>query len=195
MRINYKITLLGYWHCGSGLSSGAIADSVVIKDEKGLPYIPGKTMKGLFRDSITEIAKITDKKNHLEKVMSIFGMSAPDNDPDKESETIRKSTPGRAKFSNAILGKNEAEEAVHFKEHLFRILSSTSIDEMTGTARQKSLRSTEVCIPVELYGSIQDLDESDLDAIETGIRCTRAIGAHRNRGLGRCRITIEKKES
>lgn len=45
--LNIKIEFFSPWHCGSGLSAGADADSLVIKDTNGLPYIPGKTIKGL----------------------------------------------------------------------------------------------------------------------------------------------------
>jgi hypothetical protein len=31
MNIHYKITFHTYWHCGSGLASGADADLLVIK--------------------------------------------------------------------------------------------------------------------------------------------------------------------
>lgn len=49
--IRYTIEFFSDWHCGSGLASGAEADSVVIKDRSGLPYVPGKTLKGLVREA------------------------------------------------------------------------------------------------------------------------------------------------
>ena len=49
--IRYTIEFYSDWHCGSGLASGAEADAVVIKDRDGLPYVPGKTIKGLVREA------------------------------------------------------------------------------------------------------------------------------------------------
>jgi CRISPR/Cas system CSM-associated protein Csm3 (group 7 of RAMP superfamily) len=51
MRINYKIEFYSYWHSGSGLSIAAGADLRVNKDKDGLPFIPGKTLKGLLREA------------------------------------------------------------------------------------------------------------------------------------------------
>ena len=48
--LHYSITFHGDWHCGSGMAAGAELDALVIKDGRGLPYIPGKTIKGLFRE-------------------------------------------------------------------------------------------------------------------------------------------------
>ena len=49
MDITYTIEFFSYWHCGSGLSAGADVDSLVIKDAIGMPFVPGKTIKGLIR--------------------------------------------------------------------------------------------------------------------------------------------------
>ncbi len=46
--LTIKIEFFSPWHCGSGPSAGADADSLVIKDINGLPFIPGKTIKGLI---------------------------------------------------------------------------------------------------------------------------------------------------
>ena len=49
--LTYKIEMLSDWHIGfQGLDSATDADAFVLKDEKQLPYIPGKTIKGLLRD-------------------------------------------------------------------------------------------------------------------------------------------------
>lgn len=47
--INYSIQIYTYWHCGSGLAAGADVDLLPVKNKKGLPYVPGKTIKGLVR--------------------------------------------------------------------------------------------------------------------------------------------------
>ena len=49
--IKYEIEFFSNWHCGSGLAAGADVDALVIKDQEGLPYIPGRTLKGLLREA------------------------------------------------------------------------------------------------------------------------------------------------
>ena len=47
--LTYQIQFHSYWHCGSGLAAGAGVDALVVKDANGLPFVPGKTIKGLLR--------------------------------------------------------------------------------------------------------------------------------------------------
>lgn len=57
----YCIRMYSEWHCSSGLSTGAGDDLLVIRDERGLPFIPGKTLKGLLRDAAEKLSVL----NHL----------------------------------------------------------------------------------------------------------------------------------
>ena len=50
--IDYTICFFSPWHCGSGTSAGADVDELVVKDKNGMPYIPGKTLKGLIREAV-----------------------------------------------------------------------------------------------------------------------------------------------
>lgn len=55
MKIKYQIQFHSYWHCGSGLAAGAGVDALVVKDADGLPFVPGKTIKGLLREAMEEL--------------------------------------------------------------------------------------------------------------------------------------------
>ena len=67
MDIKYLIKFYNEWHCGSGLAAGADVDLLVIKDKNGLPFVPGKTMKGLMREAATDIVSFSQKEeNRLE---------------------------------------------------------------------------------------------------------------------------------
>jgi len=71
MNIHYKIEFFTDWHCGSGLSSGADLDLLVIKDKDKLPFIPGKTIKGLVREAVEEIHGFQPSDIDLKKVFGI----------------------------------------------------------------------------------------------------------------------------
>jgi len=58
MTLKYTIQFFDYWHLGSGLSAGAKLDSTVTKDNKGIPYASGKTIKGLIREMAEEFGDI-----------------------------------------------------------------------------------------------------------------------------------------
>ena len=180
MKINYTIEILSDWHIGSGLDAGADADVVVLKDKNNLPYIPGKTIKGLLRDSLTEIVNVSDiiSSDNIDK---LFGKEAEEYSINNE----------KAFFSNAKLSKVEQKEITkELSIHLYKNLASTSIDK-NGIAKEHSLRTMEVCIPVTLYGEIEINDKKNeyTDVFEKAFKWTRYIGVNRNRGLGRCKFS------
>ncbi|RMG30493.1 MAG: CRISPR-associated protein [Methanobacteriota archaeon] len=183
----YTLTFYTDWLCSSGLDSGVEADALPIKDVKGLPFVPGKTIKGLFRQAAEEISDAQGGK-FSEVVSRVFGIG---DDVEKEGQS------GSAFFSNATLPLQEASEIVknNLQQFLFRKISSTAIDN-AGLVKEKTLRTVEVCIPVVLTGEIvfdglneeeKDLCEELLKMIVKWVRC---LGSWRNRGFGRCRFEL-----
>ena len=49
--IKYYLQFVSYWSCGSGLDAGVESDVLPIKDAEGLPFVPGKTIKGVLREA------------------------------------------------------------------------------------------------------------------------------------------------
>ena len=43
-------SILSYWHAGSGQGRSAVSDALVQNDRNGLPFLPGRTVKGLLRE-------------------------------------------------------------------------------------------------------------------------------------------------
>ena len=73
MDINYTIKFHTYWHCGSGLAAGGDADLLVVKDKDGVPFVPGKTIKGLVREAVDLL--FLDKISK-DVYKSVFGVTA-----------------------------------------------------------------------------------------------------------------------
>ena len=174
--INYQIEFFSYWHCGSGLAAGADMDALVIKDKRNnLPFIPGKTIKGLVRQAIEDI-QIMDGNNS--NVLSLFGKEGQESSP--------------LYFSNATL--IDANEIIEFnlQSHLFSAISNTAVED-SGIAKDGSLRRTEVVIPCILSGLIFGIPtEEARNSIIQSLSYIKSIGLHRNRGFGRCIITVKE---
>ena len=185
MEIRYKIQFLSDWHCGSGLSSGSDTDSLVVKDENGLPFVPGKTIKGLLREAAEQLCEF--RKISLQKVEECFGKET-----DKRTG---ESDAGKCFFSNAELDKDTRDflnSEPKRKAVLFRKISSTAIDE-NGMAKEHSLRRAEVAIPMMLEGKISDIpDEDSANIIRDAMKFVKRLGENRHRGLGRCIISEVK---
>lgn len=183
-KIDYEITFHTDWHCGSGLAAGADVDALVIKNKDGLPFVPGKTIKGLLREAVEYLS--LDE----ELITQAFGKSN-----DKETETGVMSS---LFFSNATLRESERAEilANQLVSYLYRSISSTAIDD-NGIAKEHSLRRVQVTVPCMLQGEIlimaEELQDNKLEELfEKAFAYVKRIGVGRNRGLGRC--TIKKIE-
>jgi len=176
--IKYKIEFFSNWHCGSGLAAGADVDSLVIKDQNSLPYIPGRTLKGLFRDAATILSDDEDT------IGIIFGVSG-----DKEDHKT-----GCAFFGNATIPVAEYHYIVEqgLAPHLYQSFASTSIDEK-GIAKDHSLRKIETVVPCKMEGEILNIPDGAEHILEDAMHYIKRIGTGRNRGFGRCKISIRKE--
>ena len=162
--MKYTITFYTYWLCGSGLSGGSSADILAIRDEEGLPFVPGRTIKGHLR----EAAELLGDREFVAKC---FG------------EAVDK--PGLCHFRDA-----EIPFAVDpsVSKHLFKRVTTTAIDKKSGTALDDTLRTAEAVVPVTLEGEIDNVPEEYRDAMVRAMKLVKRIGMRRHRGFGRCDI-------
>lgn len=174
--MEYTITFYTNWHCSSGLSSGADCDTLVAKDKNGLPFVPGKTIKGLLREAATEVVKF--KKTDSNKVTQIFGLPYDDGDKDNQ---------GKAFFSNAELSDEEKNilKDSKLKDYLYESHAFTRIDK-EGIAANTSLRKMESVVPCVLYGKILNIPDGCEDILKDALKYIKRLGLDRNRGFGRC---------
>lgn len=177
MDIQYKIEFYSNWHCGSGLAAGADVDALVVKDADGLPYVPGRTLKGLLREAAYALCGETDL------TASIFGISGEADAPGCGDRT------GQTFFGNAVLAEKDAVLADGLVPYLFQAFASTAIDE-NGIAKDNSLRRIETVVPCTLAGSIRNVPVGGKELLEKAMQMVKRMGTGRNRGYGRCKITI-----
>jgi len=181
------------WHMGSGFGEGAHLDALPVKSASGLPYIPGRTVKGLFREAVLLAEECGQVP--CESTVSLFGSR-----DDKLSRY--ESTPGSLSFTSATLGdameqwagetdasgKPIHENVVH---QLFMPLAATRID-FNGLAHDKSLRKIEVALPVCLTAQVEYSQNSPdiAKTLQTAARLIRQTGSWRHRGLGRVQVSL-----
>ena len=184
--MKYKVTFLDYWHLSSGLSAGAKLDSTVTRDENGLPYIPGKTIKGLIR----EMAELT---KNFDFVTTCFGSSSDEKDKFYSEEKIV----GECNFSNVEIEENTKKSIINnsLENQLFDEIASTKIDKEKGIAESGSLREIEVVVPISLFGEIKNIpNEEYKQEMMIALKKVKRMGLNRNRGLGRCVIEVIGEE-
>ncbi|MCF0247344.1 MAG: hypothetical protein HUJ86_01925 [Synergistes sp.] len=188
-----KIEFLSYWHAGSGLGRGKDIDAVVLKSRDGLPYLPGRTVKGLLKEAFENLSEIGLCSD--DTVMTVFGSEGSRNSEGQGTITVE----------NALLPENEraflsSAEGEVLKSGLYETLSSTAIDK-DGRAKDRSLRTIEVAVPVTLFSEITITDSAEADLslnkfeelLNKACGLIRSAGSHRNRGFGRCRCSCAKR--
>ena len=202
MRLGTLTTdLLSYWRCGTGEGRSAMLDATCLRDANGLPYVPGRHLRGLLRDAVRDLEAL-GADGFADQTVRLFGEEGFVADGQSGEPTPRlKTRPGLIWIDNAVL----PEETRHWiaatpgaSAELFRTTRSTAIEPQTGAAAEQSLRAEEVAIPLSLaapIGLVSEADAADGAAIRKLLAeaCVllRCLGAKRSRGLGRCRVTLE----
>lgn len=185
-KIIYQIEFFSYWHVGSGLAGSTYADSIVNKNIQNLPFIPGKTIKGLLRDAAEKINGFNEEMVSDEFIKDVFGVSEEGNTNYQDE--------GKAFFTNAGLSQELSEGIIKSasENELYKVISSTKIDE-NGQAQEGSLRQLEVTIPLTLYGVIEHVPEGKYEKeLSFCFDWIKQLGQNRNRGLGKCKFLIVK---
>lgn len=186
----FEISFLSYWHAGCGFGRSADVDALMLKGKDGLPYLPGRTIKGLLREALQccEDAGTVPPRT----AETLFGK------PAKEGEYAG-SIPGILIFDNAYLPEKErkwlrSQDGKTSRPALFDSFASTSLDS-DGIAKDKTLRTIELCVPLSLVAKIGGVpEEGDTkEYLQKAAALLRSAGAHRSRGLGRCSCTIRER--
>ena len=192
------LDIQSYWHIGNGKEAGAYADALVLRNAHGLPYLPGKSLKGLLREAFTVALNhqwFADAPKEL--VSLLFG---DENRTGLEAQGLIQLT------SATLTGEEEAffQREPAARAHLFEVIASTAIDPDTGIAKGGSLRTLEVAVPMRLHASINlntghphylaqanHLEKHFPVWLGQAVTLITELGAKRHRGLGRVVVTVE----
>jgi len=182
-----RIELFDYWHAGSGTGRGPALDGEVGKTPAGLPFLPGRTLRGLLREGVQSAEDCGDvEKGTTER---LFGTWADRAAAERRDGLLRV---GDARLPDALEAW-VAQEGPDLAATLFRELAATAMED--GVAKAESLRVREVAIPVVMHADVHAVGgTSDFAAdLARGLPYIRGLGTSRRRGLGRVAITVEEK--
>lgn len=206
--IEVRIAFLSPWHPGTGRGQGPGADAEASRDARGLPHLPGKTLKGLLREAAVAAASLNLVEAN--EVTRLFGSSFEAGDGG-DVPARHASHPAAMQVYSARMGATAAEAEqwqrwasadqpsdansqsgqlpASARRHLFRTIASTKLKD--GVAADKTLRSIEVVVPMRLTARIVCVDETSAIAVlSAAAPFVNAAGAHRSRGLGRCVVSV-----
>lgn len=198
-KMQVEITLLSPLALGSG-KADVVLDSEAVHDKYGIPFFPGKRLKGLLYESALEMAEISNEEWFTkDEIDAVFGHSSQD----VVALRIDNLTlPEYPKLQKEWQYLQKEFPAVFDKEALWESYTSiryqTAIDKETGIADDGSLHNLRVVdAGLQFVGNIyllQELPKAE-DILNKAIMNLRYAGAKRNRGCGhiRCRLIDESK--
>ena len=178
--ISYTIKFYSYWHPGGKDGANPQIDNAVLKDKNNMPYIGGKTIKGLIKDGARFVNELNSSTISGDFIKNIFGEVDTDYKADKAANP-------QNKFTSAVLKEKVKKE---FAPLLYHTKERTAL-EADKQSKKHSLRTSEVVIPLELQGKIENFT-GDKIMLELAMKAVKKLGEKRFRGLGRCEITIDK---
>ncbi len=189
-KIVLEWTFYHYWHIGSGTGDDVSVDLSVLKDDYGLPVIPGKTIKGLFRDAYELMARHPDFSGIDTDEM--FGHGGRDTDGKEKSATLRFYSAGLPEDIRKYL-LTDFSQNKDIIQNMYRTTSTTSLDE-GGIAKDHTLRKKEVTIQMKLISHIDAEENINMEHLKIAAGLVKFAGSGRNRGLGRLDITVKAEE-
>jgi CRISPR/Cas system CSM-associated protein Csm3 (group 7 of RAMP superfamily) len=192
-----KIKLLSDTTFGRGDGVAGIVDQEVEHDPYGLPYLRGRTLKGLLSEECDNlIYTLSDNKEYWQKVSSsLFGKAG------SELDIMAAVHIGNAQLpldlQQAVAHAIQANELTSQQvlSSLTSVRKQTAIDAKTGVADEGSLRSARVVLREsefvsDLFFEAQIIEEDMLTLLAVGALSLRHLGSGRNRGRGYVRCTL-----
>ncbi|MFK7749101.1 MAG: hypothetical protein AB8B65_11970 [Kordia sp.] len=177
----YSVTFHSYWlHQDKAGQSVGVDNSPILEDDH--PIFGGKALKGLFREQIAMLQKCNALATKAENLTQLFG----------KPYTLQ----GDIKFNSVRLGEFVPKNYHHL---FFKDVTTTAIEADTKQAKEHSLRTTKVVIPMRLEGTItveNMVDETKLENLKQDLHLMagliKEIGKDRYKGLGSCVVKIEE---
>jgi CRISPR-associated protein Csx10 len=208
--LTLKIILSADWHVGEGAGQPGYIDRLVRRHpEDELPYLPAKTLTGIWRDVCESVAEGLDRHatgpaTWSQWVNVLFGdqPALPYNrsddrrdydQPIKEARLSIRAARLPEKLRQHLKAKRTLEQAITF------IKPGVKIDPDTGQALDDHLRfeelvrgGAELTAPVSLdtSGCIAEQVRAAQALLWAGAKVVERLGGKRRRGLGRCRFDL-----
>lgn len=202
-----NLTFLSDWHIGTGLGRTGTVDATVRRDQDNLPFVPAKSLIGVWRDACETVAVTFDRATHGSQVWQdwvtwIFGCQSSKDDETGEDLPVPAAirvTPAR--LDEPILAAAGSRPALAQAAVVLRPgvrispIDPDAID--TGTAadqflrvEERALRGLTLIARVELAHPSTRIPEPAEILLRAGARMVEAIGGKRNRGAGRVAMCL-----
>lgn len=202
-----RLTMLSDWHVGSGAGRPGQVDRLLVRDADDLPYVPAKSLRGIWRDACERLALGLDggKVGPWCSFVDLLFGSQPA--LGKQDPTGRHSDPANAPLASALLVRparieGRLRHALLANRRLCAAITfvkpGVSIDPASGVAREDFLRFEEMgrvntvlearCVLHLPEG--ERLAQAAAAMLVAGMALIERLGGKRRRGAGRCCVRL-----
>ena len=200
-----RLSMNSDWHIGSGMGRPGHIDRLIARDATGLPFVPAKSLRGIWRDACERLCQALDGNESGDwsrLVDRLFGSQPAlgDKDPtrrhsDSACPPLESSVSIRpARIAEPLRSLLAKSAPVH--EALTFVKPGVSIDRRSGMAKTNFLRFEEMARGGTILEAECRLDvPENLRPLASALLIASAqlverIGAKRRRGAGRCQLQI-----
>ncbi|NKQ37379.1 MAG: RAMP superfamily protein [Chloroflexi bacterium] len=205
-----KLTLLSDAAFGRGDGVAGLVDAEVLHDPFGLPYLGGKTLKGLLAAECAEILYALKQAGDAQMeawedaARFLFGS------PGSKADTIGRMIVGNAQLPEdlrALIGAdfrllNEQEKGKRQRanlESLTTLRRQTAVDHKSGASKDNTLRTIRVIIRDSTFTARLDFSEPVSERacwlLAACVQAFHRAGTNRNRGYGRLHASLHHHPS
>jgi CRISPR-associated protein Csx10 len=194
------------WHVGSGMGRPGHIDRLLVRDADGLPYVPAKTLHGIWRDACERLCRALDNGQigpWSSWVDCIFGSQPAlgKNDPNqRHADPTCSPLPSVVEIRPARIPSPLRERLLAAEPRLRQALTfikpGIKIDRRSGSAQTDMLRFEEMGRKGMIFEAQCRLTVADsLREVASALLIASAklveqLGGKRRRGAGRCRLTV-----
>ncbi|MGQ0838156.1 RAMP superfamily CRISPR-associated protein [Actinokineospora sp.] len=192
-----RVHTLSDWHVGSGAGAQAGVNALIRRDSDELPYLPGTTLTGVYRESCLQVALGLDGGTPGQWTRwhrYLFGNRNSDVDSHAPAAAALRVRSARVSESlrARLAGATELARATTF------VKPGVAIDRDTGRAQERMVRFVEMArAGLELTGPLEldaDLSGDERTAatvlLVLGAAWLRALGGDRRRGSGEVEVAV-----
>lgn len=197
--LKFEIELLSPMLLSNGEPEGLYDDSF-IHDRYKLPVFPAKRLKGLLRESCTELLEWSGNQKVKEIIDFIFGKVGESNDTTSSKVRVFDGNiVNRDKWVEIVEGDEFDSEILEAIDSFFSMKIAQTQIEDDGIAKEGSLRQFKLLAPkkeskFETRISFNEGITNDLiKLLKIGLKNIRRVGTGRNRGWGKVKITLEDR--
>lgn len=198
-----QLEFLSDWHIGSGMGRPGDVDRLVQRDRHKLPYIPAKSLTGIWRDACERVAYGLDNGQPdgvwQQWATYLFGDQPALRGPDDQTE--HRPLPAALSIRSAHFPRG-LQDALIPKPRLHNLICiikpGIKIEALTGCAEPDCLRMEErvrggaILTADCAFNLLADEDSRKIAyaLLVAGTQFMERIGGKRRRGAGKCRCMI-----